>query len=122
MGRKHYGVLGGFYAGVVVTEISPAYYATFPTSGTSVYRLKGFGFNSIPAGAVGRLSYSNNNPQAYKEDDTGIHSYSIEVVSNNEIIARKNSPTYTVGDTYLGCICSADGSVVYWTNETKPLP
>ena len=49
--------------------------------------------------------------------------YDLEVVDAATIRATPAiSPMQHVSNWYLGAITNADGSVVYWENDTKPLP
>ena len=45
----------------------------------------------------------------------------IEERTEKQIIFAANVPDIH-GQAYIGCILSEDRSIVYWVNDTKPLP
>lgn len=103
-----------------MTSISPSYYAAGATP--SQYVLEGHGFLNIPADAVGLLSDSNNNPTEHRYQQATYRSYTIVVESDNRAVLTYNAAQAVNANTYLGCIVSPDGSVLYWENTTRPLP
>lgn len=103
---------------MIVTSISPTYHAA--PGGN--YTLLGGGFRLIPADAVGKFSYSNDNPLQFLTDTSVVHQYNITIVSDNEMRLTLMDGAYATSPTYLGCICLQDGSETYWVNETQPLP
>lgn len=84
--------------------------------------MTGGGFKYIPADAVGLIAYTNNNPMEYLTDTDPIHLYDIEVLNSNEIRATHRVPNKPGRRSFLGAIVSADREVVYWVNDTNPLP
>lgn len=76
----------------------------------------------IPSDAVGILAWSNSDPLEYL--NTTVESRLYEIVEKSETwmrVSQKQESTHS-GTSYLGAIVSADRSIVYWVNETRPLP
>lgn len=100
--------------------MSPVYYA----SGEIVreFVLEGMYFDYLPDSAVGVLAYDNDNPLEMR--DTQLASQLFDIVEKTDTQVRFVARTLTnhPRSSYFGGIVSADRSVVYWENNTKPLP
>ncbi len=77
---------------------------------------------TIPNGAVGVLATDNNDPLQYKGTTSRYLLYDIHIDSDTLMTAAPESALSLTAGLYLGGITSADGSVVYWVNDRKPLP
>lgn len=104
----------------MVDDISPAYYAERVNPET--YTLSGKAFHYIPNDAVGVLSYVNEAPLMYKDDESTIHLYHVEERAENIIVLKQDAVSSPARASFLGAIVSADRQTVYWVNETNPLP
>lgn len=84
--------------------------------------LTGYRINLIQTGAVAILSNSNDNPMINIQTTNPSLIMDIEVLSENAATATvRQGATHSV-PYYIGVIASADRSVVYWVNNTRPLP
>ena len=110
-----------FSVGVVVSEISPTYYAAGFLS--PHFDIKGLYFDLLPADSLGTLSYSNNNPEDYRYDTAASRIFTIDVIDSNHAVltVSNGGPNGYTGNFYLGCIVSADRSQLFWVNDTRPL-
>lgn len=101
-----------------MNSISPTYYA----AGTSKRRfeLEGENFDLIPDDAVGYGAVNNNWPTQFDGSDDTHYRYGIIEKENNRIVLELTGELMFSIPGYLGCI-SKDG-IVYWQNETAPLP
>ena len=79
-------------------------------------------FDTVPDNAVGIYSVNNDNPLENRFNVSPTRSYSIEEKSYDRMTLKRRSTEPIAGTIYLGGIISPDGSVVYWVNNTKPLP
>lgn len=120
MGPNPLQLFFGFYPGVVVTEISPDYYARQETP--SEYRLSGSGFPLIPDDAVGIVAENNETPLMYRSTSAEYLLYDIQSKTGTDIVLRHRTDDVFHQNTYLGAIVSADRDTVFWVNESKPLP
>ena len=84
--------------------------------------MRGSGFGILRNGALGKISYDNDAPLSFRYDNQDTHTFDVEVISNTEAVLRYRQTAAPSPYNYLGCIVSFDGSVVYWVNETRPLP
>lgn len=50
------------------------------------------------------------------------HTYRINVVDNNHLTATCIAPIESVPANYFSAILSADREIVYWVNDSRPLP
>lgn len=72
--------------------------------------------------AVGLYSNRNQDPLMSKgRQDAPLLYDIVEKTSTTMRLVSKEAQSGHPAN-YLGGIASADGSVVYWTNETRPLP
>ena len=76
----------------------------------------------MPENLLGVFSSDNNDPLQHRYDHTAVNSYNPVERSNTRIVFQRRTIVGTNEPTYLGGLCSGDGSIVYWTNDTKPLP
>lgn len=84
--------------------------------------LRGDGLSLIPSNAVGIMATSNQDPLAFLGTDDPGYLYDITEHSNMRIVVSQRAAGPHSRNTYLGAITSPDGSVVYWVNESEPLP
>lgn len=103
-----------------MTEITPTYYAA-NVEGRE-YTLRGFGFSSIPADAVGIIAYDNDQRFSFRNTTDPRLLFDITEVNEFDIVLQQRQEGAHSTDTYLGAILSADRSIVYWENTTRPLP
>ena len=86
------------------------------------FELRGSGFLSIPADALGIWSSMNDDPLHNRYNETPYNrSVIVNQTDNLLTIQYPESHNATVA-RYLGAIVSADRETVYWVNETRPLP
>lgn len=114
------GRLCKFYSSVVVTSITPAYYA--PGDRTLEFIVIGIGLDNIPDDAVFVGSNVNADPLSYRNTQDP-RDYGTIVERNSTsitFIAQQSDVASTAW--YLGAILSADRSEVFWVNNTRPLP
>lgn len=83
--------------------------------------LSGRYLDQIPDGAIGFLGTQNAHPTNHIGSD--LTQWQVPIVSKTatEIVLEQDR-SYTLGMSFLGCIASLDGSVIYWINDTSPLP
>lgn len=120
MGLKHSVRNPGFYHSVVVTEISPNYYAAGEAPTT--YVLRGEYFDQIPSNAVGIKSYKNEDPLMYLHTVNAAIEYKIREMTDSTITLRVRNPEFVQTEpSYLGVIVSSDRNTIYWVNNSRPL-
>ena len=120
MGSLRAGGLAGFYAGVTVSSVTPAYFAVDEDLGRVT--VLGEGFSEIESGALAWVSQDNNNPLQFYDQEADVYKYDVEVVSDNELLLIPKHSSRAVRNTYIGVIASPDREKVYWLNNTNPLP
>lgn len=102
-----------------MTEIRPSYYA----AGNYRYdfEILGGGFSALPLDVVGVPMISNDNPLQFRNDQSAEVVMRLAERSPNRIVMRAerawNHTTATIG-----ALLSSDRSIVYWVNDTNPLP
>ena len=104
----------------MVDNITPDYYAIGVSP--DEYIIDGKNLDIIPSNALGIFAYNNDDPLRFRYDTADNHSYKIVEQSYSRMVLRHITGGTLGSDTYLGGIVSPDGSIVYWVNETKPLP
>lgn len=101
----------------MVLEIEPTFYA----AGKYYVRfeLHGHGLSNIPSNAVGVWATDNNDPLASRETP-----YPMTILEKNDelLVIGQSYDSSHATPFYLGAILSPDRQVVYWINDTKPLP
>lgn len=102
-----------------MTEITPTYYAD--GNHRLEFTLKGEGFNSLPNDAVATPMISNDSPLEFRDDQQGYNVMSMTRISDTEVQFIAASAVNHSAKS-IGAILSADRSMVYWVNETNPLP
>lgn len=112
--------VAGFYPSVVVDSVSPDYYAQGEQTGT--FTLLGHNFQFLPSDAIGIIAYNNNNPIEYRNSFSRSLLFNLEILSDGELKATPQEESSYLKPRYLGCIMSSDRSVMYWVNNTQPLP
>lgn len=104
-----------------MTQVSPDYYAAGVAPRT--YDLVGEYFTQIPADAIGIKSYNNDDPLENIENTLSRNIYSITEKTDTtlklQVRAAEFVPTH---ENYLGAIVSSNREVIYWVNESRPLP
>lgn len=68
------------------------------------------------------MSYNNDLPLQFVDSQNAGHLFNIVVNSNETATAVHQSGATPSLANFLGAIVSADRSVIYWINESKPLP
>lgn len=68
------------------------------------------------------MSEDNNNPLENRLGSDPWKIMQIQFKSNNVIEFEHGEPHTLEQSYYLGAILSADRTIVYWVNDTKPLP
>lgn len=72
--------------------------------------------------AVGVIASNNDNPIGGKDSINPIQLYQIVSKTDTEmVVAQVETAPHSV-PTYMGGFLSQDRAVVYWENDTKPLP
>lgn len=85
------------------------------------FTLKGKNFRGIETPFYGKISTDNDNPEEHRYESSNNFLFNVEVVSNEELrLTHRTSATFPNG-SYLGVLANANGSEVYWVNNTKPL-
>lgn len=82
----------------------------------------GLGLNTIPADAIGIHSGNNDNPLQYRYDREPYRVYTITEQSAESLTLVPQEVVTLGADVYLSAIVSPDGEIVYWQNDTRPLP
>lgn len=85
-----------------------------------MYELHGKEFNLIEEGSLGVIAYDNSNPLLYKDSTLAWELFTILEKTDTYMRLSMNAPVEV--NSYLGAIVSQDRSIVYWVNDTKPLP
>lgn len=76
----------------------------------------------IPNGAVGVLSTDNDNPTMNIGNITNVNSGIYTTLNDGAAVIRQDVSHTINQPSYLGAIVSADGAIVYWVNDRRPLP
>ena len=120
MGRNDLSGIPGFFSSVVVNEITPSYYASGDYQ--LEFELHGSGFLGIPVDAVGVPSSDNNDP--LRSRNTMVETSVMTIVSRTDttMLIRANGSVQHQNPLYLGALLSGDREIVYWVNDTAPLP
>lgn len=103
-----------------MTEISPAYYAESVEA--TQFIVRGKGFNLIPDNAVGVGSQGNDEPLDHQYTEFGSWIYDIESKTPTEMVLKQRAVAQHASPSYLGAILSQDREVVFYQNDSKPLP
>lgn len=85
------------------------------------FTINGSGFDLIPINAIGLPATNNDEPLQFL-NTTDTHLVAQIVSHSDASISFAASGASSHNALYLGCIVSADRSVVYWINESRPLP
>lgn len=101
-------------------DVSPNYYAK--NTQPSEFILKGLNFDLIPDNAIGIYSRNNNDPLQYIQEEEDIRLYTIIEKSDTSLTLHHKTTSDVSVNVYLGGIVSPDRTIVYWVNNTKPLP
>ena len=111
---------GKFYSGVVVESVTPSYYAANQNPASFV--LRGRGFNNLPSPIYGKISSDNDDPEQHRYESANDILLNVEVISDTELALTHRTEATFPGGSYVGVLANANGSEVYWINETRPLP
>ena len=76
----------------------------------------------IPQDAVGLLSDNNDLPDVYRYSSAEWNVAQVVVADDFHMKITQSVAHDQVKNTYLGVIVSNDRRIVYWKNNTKPLP
>lgn len=94
------------------------YYEKTSTQTFYEFDVYGSWLTNLPDDTVGYLSFSNDEPTRYIGTNTGLLNL-IEKKFSKATFGKSHQFSVPM---YLGCICKRDGSVIYWINNSKPLP
>lgn len=102
-----------------MTEVRPTYYA----SGTYAYEFEliGSGFGVLPDDAIGVPMSHNDNPLENRNSTQVTHVMHIVERSANRIVVRAEQSSWHPAGS-IGGLVSSDRRVVYWENDTNPIP
>ena len=76
----------------------------------------------LPDDCVGVMALINNRPLEYRNVETNTAKYRIVERGDDYVrLSQIESSTHTKNN-YLGGILSNDRTIVYWVNNTQPLP
>lgn len=115
--RRH----AGFYKRIVVTRVTPSYYA--PGVQEYDFELEGYDLDLIPQDAVGIISTSNDDPMIYRYSQSLLYAHPVSGVTSTKVFVGDPLQSHNLNvPAYLGAIVSNDRNTVYWVNETQPLP
>lgn len=103
----------------MVSEVLPAYYAAGEY--TYEFEILGRGFDSLPNDIVGVPMVSNDNPLQFRNATSGVSMMTIAERSNNRLVMRAATP-YNHEAASIGALLSNDRTIVYWVNDTNPIP
>lgn len=113
---------GVFLSSVEVSSITPAYYAI--NASVSEFVFTGSGFLTLPQSCVVPIARSNDTPLENQYSTN--HRYFMVLSVESDTLARATYPdgisqqfSYAL---YAGAIVSPDRDIVFWQNETRPLP
>lgn len=102
-----------------MTEIVPTYYAAGVYKHR--YTLRGEGFDTLPSDTIAVPSPFNVTPLANLDSDDPNVIMTIESRTPTEIVfAAAEAVQHNAA--YIGGIVSNDRQVVYWVNDSQPLP
>ena len=102
-----------------MTEIRPSYYAAGDNS--LEFELIGENFDLLPSDTVGVQMHSNDDPLANRYEPVDVNLMHIVERSSTRILVRAYRHWEHI-QCSIGALLSNDRSVVYWVNETRPLP
>ena len=77
---------------------------------------------NLPDNAIGVYSSDNDNPLQHRYDRESYRVFDITSRSDTNLVLTAREATTVIAAVYLGAIVSPNGNVVYWTNNSKPLP
>ena len=103
----------------MVYSISPNYYAA--GENIAEFELIGGGFDLLPDDAIGNISENNNNPLDNLAAGGAYYHPAIIERTDKRIVFRGVSHNYP-RPYYLGAIVSSDKQIIYWRNESSPIP
>lgn len=86
------------------------------------FDLSGINFNQIPDDAVGILADNNNLPLANINENHDNWLFDIVSKENTSMRLTQRIEAAHGRSTYLGGIVSRNRSIIYWVNDSKPLP
>lgn len=101
-------------------DVAPTYYAEGLVA--RHFTIMGANLMQIPNGAIGVMSTDNDNPTMNVGNITAVNSGVYTALNNGSAQVRQDVSHTINSPAYLGAIVSADGSVIYWVNNTRPLP
>ena len=104
----------------MVDEVRPGYYAAGTERRT--FEVLGGGFGLIPNDCLGIMSYDNSDPLFLKDTDIAAYICTVEEKTDGRIFFTADGIHQYSLQGYLGCIVSNDRQVVYWVNDSKPMP
>ena len=84
--------------------------------------LRGRGFDLIPDDAVGTISAHNDDPLESRNSSTPTQIFEITAKSDTEMVISQATAASHRVPTYVGAILSKDRNIVFWENDTAPLP
>lgn len=110
----------GFYDGVVITEVTPDYYAqgNNPVS----FLVRGQGFGTIEKELIGVIAYSNDDPLRFQQSTDSRHLYDVVVENDGEMMLTHQGTSSPSGYSYLGAILEKESRKPVWVNNSRPIP
>lgn len=103
----------------MVSEILPTYYAAGEY--TYEFEIIGRGFDSLPNDMVGVPMTSNENPLQFRNAASRESMMTIAERSNTRLVMKAAAPYNHVAAS-IGALLSNDRTIVYWVNDTNPIP
>lgn len=87
------------------------------------YTLRGKGFAHLPDHVVGIQAESNDDPLSNRNAVNRRLLFNVAIKTDTEmtLVAADGGSTHG-GNVYLGAVLSSDREVIYWLNDTRPLP
>lgn len=101
-------------------RITPSYYASGTTVGR--FELTGRFFDRLPDDAIGVMALSNNNPLQFRYSVEATQTFKIDAKTSKTLEMSQITASAHDKSVYLGAILSADHEIIYWINNTNPLP
>lgn len=68
------------------------------------------------------MAIANDDPTALINSTDQTHIYSIISKQDMEMTLKQSQQGTHGANTFIGCIVSVDRQIIYWINDTNPLP
>lgn len=86
------------------------------------FTVRGEYLDSIPNDAIGVLSSDNDNPLQNRDSASDVIVIPLVNQTKWSLEFEQETEHTSTQPSYLGAILSRDRQVVYWVNESRPLP